>query len=480
MRTQTLFIGVAVALATIGTAHAAGPRPLFQMPVPCGQTWDASTYDGHWPDEDSLDLAQRDDDGVNVSEGEPVLASAAGTVSHMATYGEGEHHLYLDHGNGWRTYYVHNEELPPLAIGQRVAQGEQIGRTSNSGADSVHIHYSQVADGVGMRNRFDGTAVGTYAADPGTWGTWGDDDAEEITSVNCAGNTFMGWNQGGDRYYLIYKPGTGEVKIVRVDDDGTGVTTTWSGTWSLGWTHMVPFYQPASGHPHALLYKSSTGRATFVRLNLWGEGITNLKSHTWYGGWTQLVPFTVGNVAYLVAYDSLHGYANIDRIKPTADGTTTLSSSVWGKGRTAIVPYTLGSSQYLLLYKGGDGSVEVDRITGSGDDVGLTEVWSGSWTGGWTDLVPITHDGARYLVGYKAASGQVKVWRLQANGQGVQLVSTLSWTKGWTAFSPFSLDGDGHLLLYKLRTGVVKTLRLKLGGAGFDTVWTGSWTKGWA
>jgi hypothetical protein len=478
MSTRTWVTGLTVALMA-ATAQAAGTRPLFQLPVPCGQTWDASTYDDHWPDQDSLDLAQRDANEANVSEGEPVLASAAGTVLELRTESNGEQRIYLDHGNGWRTHYIHNEERPPLVVGQHVALGEQIGRTSNSGADDMHIHYTQLADGDAVRARFDGTNVATYEGDPGSWGTWGDDDAEEITSANCAGNTFMGWYQNGDRYQLIYKPSNGEVKIVRVDDDGAGTTTTWSGTWSLGWTHLIPFYNPANGQAHALLYKSSTGRATFIRLNLWGDGLTTLKSLTWYGGWTHFVPFTVGNVAYLVAYDSLHGYANIDRIKPTADGTTTLSSGVWGKGRTAIVPYTVGSSQYLLLYKGGDGTVEVDRITGSGNNVGLTEVWSGTWTSGWTDLVQINHDGARYLLGYKAASGEVKIWRLQSGGQGVQLVASGTWTKGWTAFAPFTLNGDGHLMIYKLRTGQVKTLRLKAGATGFDTVAEGTWTKGW-
>ena len=41
-------------------AEAAGPRPLFQMPFACGQTWEASTYDGHWPDQDSIDLGEWD------------------------------------------------------------------------------------------------------------------------------------------------------------------------------------------------------------------------------------------------------------------------------------------------------------------------------------------------------------------------------------------------------------------------------------
>ena len=45
-------------LLASSAAEAAGPRPFFQMPFACGQTWEASTYDGHWPDQDSIDLGE--------------------------------------------------------------------------------------------------------------------------------------------------------------------------------------------------------------------------------------------------------------------------------------------------------------------------------------------------------------------------------------------------------------------------------------
>jgi len=81
----SLALVVLAALLASSAAQAVGPRPVLQMPVSCGQTWDASTYDGHWPDEDSIDLAQRDGDGDNISAGEPVLASADGTVMAVFT-----------------------------------------------------------------------------------------------------------------------------------------------------------------------------------------------------------------------------------------------------------------------------------------------------------------------------------------------------------------------------------------------------------
>ena len=104
----------------------------------------------------------REDDVDNISEGQPVLASAAGTVLEVGSDFEPSNvdgdpvfgnYVFLDHGGGWKTFYLHLEFEPPLAVGQSVAQGEQIGRTCNSGADSMHLHYTQVEDGAAVRNR---------------------------------------------------------------------------------------------------------------------------------------------------------------------------------------------------------------------------------------------------------------------------------------------------------------------------------------
>ena len=161
---RTLIAATALAatasLAASTAAQAAGPRPNFQLPVSCGQVWEASTYwtnpgeedeKKHWPNLNSVDLAQRDGEGDNLSEGEPALASADGTVTRVKKADNGEVQVFLDHGNGWETYYIHLVDVPPLTIGQAVAQGEQIGTVGKSGADSPHLHYTQLADGVAVR-----------------------------------------------------------------------------------------------------------------------------------------------------------------------------------------------------------------------------------------------------------------------------------------------------------------------------------------
>ena len=100
-----LYVSALLACAPAFTARASGPRPFFQMPVRCGQVWEASTYSTHWPDQDSIDLGEWTNADANMGEGEPVLASADGTVLDLFTEGDGTspphgNAVYLDHSGG--------------------------------------------------------------------------------------------------------------------------------------------------------------------------------------------------------------------------------------------------------------------------------------------------------------------------------------------------------------------------------------------
>lgn len=461
-------------------ANAAGPRPLFQMPVPCGQTWEASTYKEHWNgDPDAIDLAQRDPDRANISEGEPALASAAGTVLEAYETGNGEYRVFLDHGGGWETHYVHLESIPPLDVGQSVAQGEMIGRISNSGSEEMHLHYNQVADGKLVRIRFDGKAIDTYAGNEDSYGTWDSDDAEELTSMNCPSNSFVAFNQNGLRYQLLYRPATGGAKVVRLKQDGKGVSSIWEGTLGQRYTHLVPFTL-VGGQQHLFAYRASTGEVRFDRINPQANGTTPLASGTWWKGWTNVTPFSLGGKPYFLAYDSLHGYANIDRVNSEGSGSTKIYGSTWTKGWTHLTPYVLGGKQYVLLYKGGTGEAKVIRLAGSGSSVTVTTAWSGAWSAGWTQLVPLHHKGTVRLFAYRAATGEVSYGKMRADGQGSQPLRVGIWSGTWTSFTPFLQDGRGGLFVYSAGSGVARTRLLNLDGTGSDVIWQGSWTRGWA
>ncbi|MEO0406974.1 MAG: M23 family metallopeptidase [Cyanobacteria bacterium P01_A01_bin.135] len=490
MRAIGLWSLCAILLLSSPSAAIANPkgtaatRPFFQAPFPCGQVWEARTYDSHSPDQDSIDLSEFDSNRVNTSDGRAVVASAAGTVIKSQNTGQsGGWGIAIDHGGGWITAnsYHMQEDIPwPIAVGQKVAQGEQLGRTGKTGATTVlHQHYTQLDHydpDKGIKNavrvKFNGSSIRTHADNPDEWR-----DGERIMSQNCAGNSFMGWHRGGRRYHLVYKPSNGATKILRMNSDGS-VTTTYDKTWSKGWTHFAPF-KGASGQPHAIAYKQATGEVKFLRLGLGGDSVTTLSSGKWAPGWTHFIPFSKNGERYFLAYDSVHGYANIDRIVPSSNGAETVYSRTWIKGRTAIVPYAQGSKQYLFLYKGGDGAAKIVELTGTGDNISTSPVWDDEWSTGYSTLVPISHRGEMYLFGYKAETGFAKIMKFNRNGQGVRTIKTMNWTKSWTAFSPYFGNGDGYLLIYKIGTGEVKTLRLKPDANGFDTVWSGSWTLGW-
>ena len=466
----------AVPLLATTSAEAAGPRPFFQMPFACGQTWEASTYDGHWPDQDSIDLGEWTAADANMSQGEPVLASADGTVKKVFTNSGGDIRVYLDHGDGWVTHYIHLESVPPLTEGQFVGQGEQIGRVGNSGTEQYHLHYTQLRDGQAVRIAFNGSLIATHAGQS-PYSPWG--NGEKLTSLNCPMNSFAQFtNTDGKRYQLAYKPGTGEVDIDRINAGGAGTTGVWGGSWTKGWTHLTPFTQ--NGKPHFFAYKSSTGEVDFDRVNPGGLGTTTIGEGTWSKGWTNFMPFTLGGQPYYVAYNHLYGGANLDKINAAGNGASTLWSANWGKGWTHLMPFRLNGTQYFVAYKGGTGAVEIDKITGSGNSVSITEVWAGNWGKGWSHLVPMPYDGAMRMLRYKSTTGAASLDRIKAGGLGIQTLSSYVWGKSWTTFTPFSIDGKGYYLDYRTGTGQAAVDKLHGGGSALVGVWSGWWSLGWA
>ncbi|MBW4721566.1 VCBS repeat domain-containing M23 family metallopeptidase [Saccharothrix obliqua] len=154
-------------------AEAVGPRPIFQVPFECGQVWEASTYDGHKPNTNSLDFLKVG----GGSNGQPILASAAGTVDYAGWDNGGGWMVNLRHSDGWGTSYLHMIETPAVTAGQAVALGQQLGRVGSTGdSGTPHLHYQQWADAPGntVRAEFNGVPVNVRVGQP-----------EVLTSQNC-------------------------------------------------------------------------------------------------------------------------------------------------------------------------------------------------------------------------------------------------------------------------------------------------------
>lgn len=481
MKTKIFLHSIATTLAVVGiclqTASAAGPRPLFQMPVPCGQKWDLSTYNGHWPDQDSIDMTERGANLSNTGEGQPVLAAHAGTVHQVFTTNNGEHRVYLNHGGGWMTHYIHLESLPPLTVGQKVGPGEQIGRTGKSGTAAVHLHFTQLQDGSAVRSQFNEILAQTHAGNLASYGTWGTANAERLMSVNCAGESFMGYTYAGGNYNFLYRPQNGQATILRMNDTGTSLINKWNSTWSKGWTHFVPY--PMSTQWHSLVYKSATGTVSFLRMNLDGGGVTTLNTIAWGKGWTHFVPFRKSGVTYVLAYNSLYGWANLERVHNDGSGTTNLFKQSWVKGRTVLAPFEMGPDHYVLLYRASDGVTKVSKVSGTGNNVSFIDAWSGVLTTNWTHVVPFSHEGARYFLLYQAHTGLANIARVNPNGQGLTTVKSMSWAKTWTHFTPSLINGKTHILAYRTSTGLAKILKVNPAGDGITELSNTTWTTGW-
>ncbi|MEJ3744630.1 peptidoglycan DD-metalloendopeptidase family protein [Actinomycetes bacterium KLBMP 9797] len=204
----------AAVLAAPGAAQAA---PTFKVPFPCGQSWSGQTRTNHSP-ANAIDFNRTNDLG------DPVVASAPGTVDRVTDLGSESYGRYvrINHGGGYTTYYAHLTGFN-VSVGQAVTYGSLLGWVgSTGGSTGPHLHYEQRLDGADLQIRFNG-ALALY------WGT------KTYTSDNaCAGGTV---NTAGAALTVRAGPGTGYGAVGTVADGaavsiycqttGTSVTGTY-------------------------------------------------------------------------------------------------------------------------------------------------------------------------------------------------------------------------------------------------------------
>lgn len=214
--------GLLAAAAVLVAAAPAAAAPTFKVPFPCGQSWSGQTRSDHSPAY-AIDFNRTDDLG------DPVVASAPGTVDVVADLGDTSYGRYvrINHGSGYTTYYAHLNAFN-TAVGRTVGYGTVIGYVGTTGGSTgPHLHYEQRLNGSDIQARFNG-ALALY------WGT------RTYTSDNaCSGaNTGSGTvNTAGTPLNVRSGPGTGYSAVGTVAD-GTTVTiycqttgTTVTGTY---------------------------------------------------------------------------------------------------------------------------------------------------------------------------------------------------------------------------------------------------------
>lgn len=81
------------------------------------------------------------------SEGEPVVATAAGVVTWAGERGGYGNMVEIDHGNGLVTRYGHNERVV-VKVGQTVRRGQEIALLGSTGRSTgPHVHFEVLVNG---------------------------------------------------------------------------------------------------------------------------------------------------------------------------------------------------------------------------------------------------------------------------------------------------------------------------------------------
>jgi murein DD-endopeptidase MepM/ murein hydrolase activator NlpD len=70
----------------------------------------------------------------------PAISVAAGDVVRVGTYWDWGNLVVVDHGGGYLSYYAHLDSIS-VSLGQRVTQGQQVGKIGSTGQSSgPHLH----------------------------------------------------------------------------------------------------------------------------------------------------------------------------------------------------------------------------------------------------------------------------------------------------------------------------------------------------
>lgn len=114
------------------------------MPVPSGYL--ISSYGGR---RDPFGQGWRNHGGVDfdAATGAPILAVADGVVAFSGWHSGYGNTIEIDHGNGLRTKYAHNQSNL-VQVGDLVRAGQQIGRVGSTGRSTgSHLHFEVHQDG---------------------------------------------------------------------------------------------------------------------------------------------------------------------------------------------------------------------------------------------------------------------------------------------------------------------------------------------
>lgn len=226
------------AYSSFAQAKRTAPVTAHQMPFPCGQAWTGTTRARHSPSSQAIDWNRADDLGA------PVVASWSGvvTTAKKTTSGGYGRYVVIDHGNNEDSLYAHLQSVT-VAVGQRVDQGEMIGRLGGSGnVTGPHLHFEERRARkvlapylAGKKFTFGTMPTSRNCVDvPLAW--FGSKKAGVAVYRRAARSTFLIHREGKAPKVLTFGTGTDEPLVGNWDGKAganVGVFTPTTGTFKL-------------------------------------------------------------------------------------------------------------------------------------------------------------------------------------------------------------------------------------------------------
>jgi hypothetical protein len=437
--TASCVAAAGLAVAVTAPAQAAGPRPHFQMPFPCGETWRLATYYGH----DDYDIDMTYTGGA--SNNRPILASAGGTVSFAGWGSGGGWYVVINHGGGWTTEYLHMISSPFVSTGQGVSIGQHIGNVGSTGnSTGPHLHYVQYRDGVRTESYFNGAPSGiTSDGSPNTGPLYIGGPvsaARNVTSANCGQNPRQTWESASHSGWRQLAMGdangpiTGTVTAAIPNSDGSKLFYSVNGgrvfeaASNSGWRNL---WTGISGVSNNALAVITVNGVKYIYTVSGGNVYEASSANGWRNLWTGISGASDGALAAIHVNGVKYIYTIVGgkvHEAHSANGWRNLSTNI---DASAIA--VINANGTKIIYSVANGNVH-EAASNNG--------WRNLWTGisgvNGNALSALHVNGVKYI--YSIAGGKVheahsaNAWRnLNSNVSG----STVS-----------ALHVGGHTYLY--------------------------------
>ncbi len=362
----------AVLLAGVpGAAHAAAPAaaavpsatgPDYEMPFPCGDTWNGSSRYNHSPSALSIDWNRTHDLGAIT------VATAPGVVTSVVDLGNRSYGRYIvvDHGGGHSSLYAHLS-AQWVSVGQAVDQGTPIGLVgSTGGSTGPHLHFEERLNRRDQHAYFHRTSftMGTTAA------------SQSCGDVPVTGD----WDGNGTTDIGVQRRGTRPVYYVRrADGTAAGVPFGWrtdqpvTGDWNGNGKDDLASRRPGGVAFVLRNADGSTSRVQFGRVGDVGvSGDWNRAGRTHLGVWR---PST--RMFYLRA-----PHMATKRVTLGSSGDRPVTGDWNGDHRTDIGVWSPRTATFTLRTVARSGAVSLTRVAwGNPGCLPVTGDWDGNGIG---------------------------------------------------------------------------------------------------